>query len=357
MRKQPSINTYQLSPLNINILITGAGAPGAPGILYCLRQELNFNMVAADANPYATGKHLAEDFVTIPMASDPGFIDALVNICREKKIDVLLPLVTRELIPLSKNTAAFESAGTKVLVSSADSLEIANDKSRLYQFLEWRGIPVPAFRVVENVDQFREAVRELGYPSKTVCFKPSVSNGSRGFRIISSQVNELDLLFNHKPNSTYMSLENAIAILSSGRFPELLVSEYLPGDEYSIDCLVNRGEPVLVVPRVRTKMINGISVEGEFIRDENIIGYCSRIVRELKLHGNIGIQVKQSDSGQFLLLEINPRVQGTISSALGAGVNLPALAVKQELNLPISPAELEIKWRTRFSRYWSEVFY
>lgn len=154
-----------------------------------------------------------------------------------------------------------------------------------------------------------------------------------------------------------MSLNDARRVLASSPFPELLVSEYLPGEEYSVDCLCKGGEPILVVPRLRKRMINGISVEGEFVKEETIIAYCSQIIRELQLHGNIGLQVKKSDSGKFLLLEINPRVQGTISAALGAGANLPALAVKQELGLAINPAELEVKWGVQFSRYWSEVFY
>ena len=104
-------------------------------------------------------------------------------------------------------------------------------------------------------------------------------------------------------------------------------------------------------------MINGITVEGEFIKEEAIIQSCRQIIKELRLHGNIGIQLKGSETGQFLLLEINPRVQGTISAALGAGINLPLLAVKQELGLPISPDELIVKWGTKFSRYWNEVFY
>jgi carbamoyl-phosphate synthase large subunit len=58
-----------------------------------------------------------------------------------------------------------------------------------------------------------------------------------------------------------------------------------------------------------------------------------------------------------LILEINPRVQGTISSALGAGVNVPVLAIKQELGLPIDSSELQVKWGVKFSRYWTEVFY
>jgi predicted ATP-grasp superfamily ATP-dependent carboligase len=108
---------------------------------------------------------------------------------------------------------------------------------------------------------------------------------------------------------------------------------------------------------LRTKMISGISVEGEFVNEKNIITYCSEIIKELQLHGNIGIQVKRSSEGKPLIIEINPRVQGTIVAGLGAGVNLPVLAIKQELNLPITDEELQVKWGTKFSRYWSEVYY
>ena len=337
--------------------MTGGGAPGAPGIIRCLKENKSFHITLADANPDAVGRFLCDDFETIPVASDASFITDVLAVCRKKEIKIILPLVTKELIPFSKHIKEFEEKGINVLVSPSHSLEIANNKSRLYEFLEWRGIPVPAFRVVESVDQFKTAVEELGYPLKPVCFKPSVSNGSRGFRIVSEQMNELDLLFNYKPTSTYLSLPDSIRILSSGFFPELLISEYLPGEEYSVDCIAKHGQPVLIVPRLRKRMINGISVEGEFVKDETIISYCIQIITALSLHGNIGIQVKRSATGQFLILEINPRVQGTISAALGAGVNLPELAVKQELNLPISSKELEVKWNTKFSRYWNEVFY
>ena len=352
------INLTAMTPEStVNILLTGGGAPGAAGILRCLSEHPLFHVVAADANPSAVGRYLAEDFAIIPKADDPSFIDAVLSLCRTKNIHVVLPLVTKELIPLSLHTNDFELAGARLLISPTASLEIANDKSKLYQFLQWRGIDLPDFRVAETVEQFTAAVNELGYPKKPICFKPSVSNGSRGFRIIGSNGDEHHLLFNEKPGATFISYEDAVRILSLQPFPELLVSEYLPGEEFSVDCLARQGEALLVVPRLRKKMINGISVEGEFIREDKIIQYCSVILHELQLHGNIGLQVKRSATGKFLLLEINPRVQGTISAAVGAGVNLPALAIKQELNLPITEDELQVKWGTRFSRYWSEVFY
>jgi carbamoyl-phosphate synthase large subunit len=341
----------------INILITGGGAPGAAGILKCLAMESSFNVVVADADPGAIGKQLAKDFVTIPFAKDPSFVDSLLSVCGKINIHVILPLVTKELIPLSQHLKEFELAGAKIPISPTPSLEIANNKSRLYEFLQWRGISVPDFRVAETVDQFQIAVKELGYPADPVCFKPSESNGSRGFRIINDQISESEHLFNYKPNSTYIRMADATRILSSAVFPELLISEWLPGDEYSVDCLADHGNAMIVVPRLRKKMINGISVEGEFIKNEKIISYCSKIIGELDLHGNIGIQVKASAPGEFLILEINPRVQGTIIADLGAGVNLPVLAIKQELGLPITAADLQVKWGTKFSRYWTEIYY
>src|SRR6476660_3053329 len=217
----------------INVLMTGAGAPGAAGILKCLQLNPDIKVITADANPNAVGRWLNGDlmgtgFEKIPFARENNFVEQLLSICERRNIHILLPLVTKELLTLAQHKKEFEAQNTKVLVSNVDSLGIANNKGRLYQFLEWRGIDVPKYKVVENIDQFKWAVEELIASQKRVCFKPSVSNGSRGFRIIASDMDEHDLLFHEKPNSTYISFGDAMRILSSKTFPELLVTEYLP---------------------------------------------------------------------------------------------------------------------------------
>src|SRR5262245_26598368 len=181
------------SEREINILMTGAGAPGAAGILKCLHANPDFKIITADANPNAIGRWLNGDqtgsaFEKIPFAEEKNFIEQLLSLCERRNIHIVMPLVTKELIPLAQNKKRFEEQETKVLVSKVDSLEIANNKSRLYQFLEWRGIDVPKYKVVENIDQFKSAVEELSASQKTVCFKPSVSNGGRGFRIIANDI-------------------------------------------------------------------------------------------------------------------------------------------------------------------------
>ncbi|POY39244.1 hypothetical protein C3K47_01755 [Solitalea longa] len=343
----------------INILMTGAGAPGAPGIIKCLKQEGSLNLFLCDSNPDAVGRFLHDGvFKVVPKANDVDFIKVIKQICSENNISVIMPLVTLELFVFAKYKAELEEIGIKVLVSDEKALNIANNKAYLYEFLNAKGVDfIPSFLKVNTYDEFNKSIKELDYPSVPVCFKPSVSNGSRGFRIINSTVNEFDLLFNYKPDNTYILLEKIQDILRENKFPELIVSEYLPGEEYSVDCIANNGKPVLIIPRLRRKMLGGISTAGEIIMNQELIVYSKEIIEKIGLHGNIGIQFKRAASGQFKLLEINPRVQGTIVSILGAGVNMPLIAVKQELGLRIEEAELNVKWGTNFIRYWDEVFY
>lgn len=337
--------------------MTGAGAPGAPGIIRCLKKDPNIHIVLADANPDAVGKLLNGNFYTIPAASDPDFIHAIRSICLKEQIQILMPLVTRELQILSKYKDELRTIGTHVLVSDENALSIANDKGRLYQHLEQFGINIPKYRIVHNLEEFNDAVEYLDYPNKKICFKPCISNGSRGFRILDPVADEFHQLFYEKPNNLYMNIEKVRELMTAHTFPTLLVSEYLPGMEFSIDCLADNGKPIVCVPRSRTKMKEGISVEGEFIHNKEIIRYCEDIIKSLHLHGNIGIQVKQSEEGAYKILEINPRVQGTISSGLGAGVNLPLLAIKQELSIPFAEHDLQVLWGTKFIRFWDEAFY
>jgi carbamoyl-phosphate synthase large subunit len=219
-----------------------------------------------------------------------------------------------------------------------------------------KGLPVPLFFIVQSKEDFLKEVKELGYPDKPVCFKPVKANGSRGFRIIDPQINRYRLLFEMKPDSTYITLDEITSIFDESKtFPDLIVMEYLPGTEYSIDLLVDHGSPLYTIPRRRDVMSAGISIKGETVKENDVIDYCNEIVQSLGLHGNIGIQVKRDMNGVPLILEINPRLQGTVIHCTGAGANLPYYAVKLALqeDIPI----VDVLWNCKFLRYWSEVFY
>ncbi|HVE61179.1 MAG TPA: hypothetical protein VNA26_05140, partial [Chitinophagaceae bacterium] len=107
-------------PESVNILMTGAGAPGAAGIIKCLQQNW-INLTVADADTIAIGKFLNKDFVQIPKATDNSFIEDLLVVCQKKDIQIILPLVTKELLTLAVNKQVFEKAAIEILISSKEA--------------------------------------------------------------------------------------------------------------------------------------------------------------------------------------------------------------------------------------------
>ncbi len=342
----------------MRVLVTACGAPGAPGIIKSLRasKRTDLEIFGADMNPFAVGFSMVDRGFTVPAGVSPKYIPRMLELARAEKIDVILPLSTDELVPLAENRADFAEAGIKVCVSSPESLHIANNKANLYNFLRNNGVSIPDFRVVESFGEFEDAVHALGYPDIPVCFKPEVSNGGRGFRVLKTGVDKLHLLLKTKPNSTITTLEEIAPILrDADPFPRLLVSEYLSGDEYSADLLVRNGEPLVIIPRSRVVIKLGIAFIGRTEKNEAIMSQAARISRKIGLDYNINMQFMYSRDGVPKIVEINPRVSGTIVLCTAAGVNLPLLAVSmamgEEFSIP------EPKWGTLMIRYWGEVFY
>lgn len=341
----------------INVLMTGSGAPGGPGILKALLLDSALQVQVADINPLASGSLLHNKCHVIPSAEDDSFISVILDLCINEKIDVLFPLVTKELFKLSMHKPLFEKHGIKVLASDYKTMEILNDKGALLEHLYENNISCPDFLIAKTKSELNDSVHKLGYPKKTVVVKPCRGNGSRGIRILDPSVDQYDLLFNHKPNSLYTTLENILESISDKEIPEMVVSEYLPGDELTIDTVISNGILIELLIRTRDTMRSGISTSGRFIEDEEVKSYIESIINSFdpeSFTGSVGFQVKRSYSGKYLLLESNPRIQGTSVAGIGCGVNLPVLAVYSAMGLNINYIKT---LGVGFSRYYEEVFY
>lgn len=150
-------------------------------------------------NENAAARTLVDVFYSVPAAEDPSFIDPILDICRMERVDVVLPIVTRELEVFSVAKARFEEIGVKVSVMDPEPLHIANNKALLLSAMKEAGLPTPEFRVVHTADEVEAAVKELGYPERAVVVKPTFGNGSRGTRILDPKVSRYDLFSNKNP--------------------------------------------------------------------------------------------------------------------------------------------------------------
>lgn len=351
----PTDSAESTSGADLTVIMTGAGAPGASGIVRSLRStdERDIYIVGVDMDEEAYGFALVDETYTVPPGDDDGYISRMADIAQWEDADVILPLTTAEIEPLAANRETFDAT---VMVSESEALSVANNKAKLYEFLVDEGFDsAPAYHRVDDEEAFVDAVEALGYPERPVCFKPPVASGMRGFRVLDDRTDRLTRLLEEKPDTAVTTLDEVLPVLSSAdSFPELAVMEYLPGEEYSVDVLAMDGEVGPVVPRSRARTRAGISFEGVVEQRQELIDEAAAICRELGLAYNVNVQFKYDADGDPKVIEINPRVSGTIIMCVGAGANMPYLGVKYALGESIPTVEID--WGTRMVRYWQELF-
>ena len=356
-RPQHPLQTATEDVVDATVLLTGVGAPGAAGILTGLdRSALETAIVGVDVRDDAYGFALVGESYTVPHGDDGRYLDRIRDIVAREEVDVVLPSTTAELGPLSEVKAEFADRGVEVMVSDPDVLSVANDKGRLYGFLADRGFgAAPDFERVDDRERFVAAAERLGYPDRPVCIKQPVGSGMRGLRILDPTVDRYELLVEEKPGNAVTSLEEVLPVLEEApTFPEFVVMEYLPGPEYSVDVVATDDDVPAVVPRSRARTRAGISFAGTVERNEELIECARSIVSALDLEYNVNLQFRYDEDGSPKVIEINPRVSGTIVMCIGAGANMPAMGLRHALGLPID--EPDVAWGTSMQRFWQEVF-
>lgn len=338
---------------DVTVLITGSGAPGIKGTLYSLNNNFDnrhIKTIGTDIKNNAVGKFLCDKFYQISRPSSSEYLEQLLNICINENVDVLLPQNTSELLVLSQNKNEFESIGTKVTISDEASINTANDKYKLMGLAKNIGVPTADFYLVNTFDELVKYATKLGWPNKPIVIKPPLSNGMRGVRIIDESIDLKKMLYSEKPTSLYLNMDFLERILGSS-FPKLLVMEYLPKEEYTVDIL--KADTFTVVPRKRNIINSGISFESTVEENELISKYSTMLTKELKLNYAFGFQFKLDENNVPKLLESNPRVQGTMVLSTFAGANVIYGAVKSALKEEVP--EFNIQLGTKILRYWGGI--
>ena len=197
-------------------------------------------------------------------------------------------------------------SGMLLLGSSAEAIDLAEDRRRFENFLSELGIPQPPGAGVTSIDEALRVAELIGYP---VLIRPSYVLGGRAMEIV----------HNASELGRYMSL----AIELDTKHP-VLIDKYLQGKEAEVDA-VGDGETVLIpgimehIERAGVHSGDSMAVypgvnltEAEV---ETIVDYAIRIGLALKIKGLMNIQfvIMPGDSSPAVyVLEVNPRASRTI---------------------------------------------
>lgn len=229
----------------------------------------------------------------VPFVDDPALIDSLNEIIDKYHIDYVYPAHDSALLTLTRERARLHAV---VVTSDEQTVEICRSKNKTYEYLAGADYLPQSYPDADSVS---------GYP---VFIKPSVGQGAVGARHIDDR-------------------EHLDEALADG--VEYAICEYLPGEEFTVDCFTDRhGVLRFVGPRSRARIRAGISVRSrEFEPDAGILAVAQDINRRMRFNGAWFFQLKKNAAGEYRLMEIAPRIAGTMCMARNLGVNMPLLTL------------------------------
>jgi carbamoyl-phosphate synthase large subunit len=314
------------APGHCNVLLTCAGRRTL--LAESFRQALNGEglLYAADMSLDAPALRVADRCELVPGVLDPGYVDCLLEICRSRKIGLLVPLNDFELPGLAESRERFSEIGTVAMVSSPEVVEICKDKWMTAEFLRLMGLDSPAtFRTIEAV----AAALDAGTVKFPLVVKPRCGSASVGVEI----VHDLDEL-----EATWFLGRRRLrrSVFSHMHVPgaELIVQECLGPMEMGLDVVNNfHGEPAGVMARRKLGMRAGETDRAVTVVDEELSEIGRQIGAALGHFGMLDCDV-MCGNGRKVILEMNARFGGGYPFSQAAGANVPAALLAWSMGKP-----------------------
>lgn len=287
------------------VLVFPCGSETGLEINRSLSYSKDFELFGASSQYSNHGKYVYKNYIQIKnYIDDIDFIDELNKVIIEHKIDFVFPAHDSVVLKLSEYEDKLEAI---VICSPHETCKICRSKGRSYDVFKGK-INVP--KMYEVLD------KDIDYP---VFLKPDIGQGSKGTYIA----------YSAEEIKFYKELNNTLLIL-----------EYLPGREYTVDCFTDRFSNLLFVgARERKRIYNGISVDTSPVIDAKFEEIAHQINETLNLRGVWFFQLKENKNGEHVLLEIGPRVAGSMGLYRNLGINLPLLSLYDRLKIDIKLIE------------------
>ena len=260
-------------------------------------KEMGYDAIICNNNPetvstdFDTGDRLYFD----PLTKED--VESIIE--TEKPYGVVVQFGGQTAIKLTKHLS---DMGVRILGTSADSIDAAEDRERFDELLNKCGIPRPAGHTVMNTEEALKAAQDLGYP---VLMRPSYVLGGQNMIIAHSDQDIIEYM----EIITRTALENPVLIDKYMMGKEVEVDAICDGTDYLIPGImehieragVHSGDSISVYPALTlTKRIR-----------ETIVEYTRRLAMALNVIGLVNIQYVVYNN-EVYVIEVNPRSSRTV---------------------------------------------
>ena len=275
------------------VLIFPAGTEIAMEIFHSLRYAKEVELFGASSVP-GPAEMLFERYEdNLPMIAEADFLPRMNVLLQRWDIDFVYPAYDAAQLFLVQHE---DELAAKVVSSPLSTVETCRSKEKTYRYFSGEKF-VP--RVYAGLHEVRR------YP---VFAKPKVGQGSEGVQLLKEPSAQAEAL---------------------GSDPAYLLCEYLPGEECTVDCFTDSAGKLLTCSaRSRERMKNGISMRSSLLPEDERVKQIAAVLNE-RLHflGAWFFQIKRDTSGDYKLLEVSPRIPGTMGVTRQRGINAPLLTL------------------------------
>lgn len=289
-----------------NILITSAGR--RVSLVNYFKIELNkispsSKVYTAELNPqWSSACRISDGFFNLPRVDSENYIHALLNICIENKIKIVIPTLDTELKVLALSKPIFDLNNINVIISDHSLILQCRDKRKSNLLFEQLGIRFPSLIDKDN----------LRFP---LFIKPYDGSLSKDIYLIQNNDELTSNLLNN---------------------PKLMFMEYFDPkeyQEYTVDAYFDKSHILkCLVPRCRIEVRGGEISKG---RTEKKDFY--KILKEklYNIPGALGCLTIQffigKNNNEIIGIEVNPRFGGGFPLSYAAGANFPAYILREYL--------------------------
>jgi carbamoyl-phosphate synthase large subunit len=284
-------------------------------------KEAGYEAIMVNCNP----ETVSTDFdIADKLYFEPVFWEHLWEIIEHEKPEgIIVQLGGQTALKLAKQ---LHEKGIKIIGTSFDSMDIAEDRGRFSDTLKELGIPYPNYGTAFNTDEAIEVAKVVGYP---VLIRPSYVIGGQRMRIV---LNDEDLekgilsLIKHLPGNKIL-IDHFL-----DRCQEAEIDAIFDGEDFHIMGVMEHIEPAGIHSGDSNAVLPQFNLSPLIVT--TMEHYAEKIARKLNIKGLINIQFAIKD-GNVFVIEANPRASRT-TPFIAKAYQIPYLNIATKIMLGVN---------------------
>lgn len=323
------------------VLILDGGATHAMAIAECLKKTgYVVAVICNDKNEYGYHTKFADERYLGVDSHKPEYAEFMLGFLKEHKFDVLIPTSDTSAEFMSFHKEELEKL-TGVLMPTREVFEKGYDKNQLMMVCRENGFPHPQTVDLNGLDVHK--VQEFKRFNELVAFpypgllKPNLTSGGRGMTLVNS-------------------LEEFLAVYPTihEQYGECHFQQFIKagGKQVKVQVMTDsKGKPAYtsVIWKQRYYPVNGgSSCCNITIDNPEIAKMCGNVLKAIGWGGFADFDlIENPDTGELLIMEINPRIPACIRSAFKSGMDYATMIADATLGLPLRKYEYKPGKRLR----------